>query len=73
MKRKYKWIRMTIHEPFPVFARGRHRSEPNQHPFYSANSEWFKLYTERNWNAEQRTADYWRERGYTVSLDTVMR
>lgn len=69
-----KFVRMTIAERFPVIPMTDHTAT-NQGlgPFYVPNSEWFKPFSSKTLKAEQYAAQYWRDRGYTVSVDVVQR
>lgn len=65
-----RWIKTTIVEQFPVITNyPHHRGDDNPGPFYAPNSEWHTLYSERAMKHAEFSASYWRERGYTVTVE----
>jgi len=71
------WIKFTIAEPFPVLfghvqcSTEGHR-ETAKGPFYAAGSSWYEPVQQRASFIEWK-AGMLRERGWTVTVETVQR
>lgn len=70
MAQKYKWIGIKFAEKFPVFPRGNVHQSGSEGPFYDANqvlSWWPDDTKHRAWL--EASVQYWKERGYTPSIE----
>ena len=73
MRRKRKFVCLTIKEAYPVFFKGEPIGSNTHGPFYSAGSQWFDLYSERKHTAKEISAAYLRNLGYTVKIEIIER